>query len=46
MDNYTPGCALLCGLDHLKPLEKALSKKFAIRIYRVGERLFRSLGPE
>jgi len=46
VENYVPGCALLCGLDHLKPLEKELSRRFALRIYRVGERLFRSLEPE
>ncbi len=44
MENYIPGSALLCGIGHLKPLQERLSKRFALRIYKVGEKLFASLG--
>ena len=43
IENYIPGSALLCGIDHLKPLEELLSNRFDLKVYKTGEKLFASL---
>lgn len=36
--DYIPGSALLCGLDHIEPLKKLLSRNFEVKVYKVGEK--------
>ena len=35
-EGYTPGSALICGLSHVRSLERLLSKRFTIRTYEIG----------
>jgi len=37
-ENYIPGSALLCGMDHVGPLKRLLSKRFEIRAYGIGKK--------
>ena len=43
-ENYVPGSALLCGLDHVEPLKKLLSRNFELKVYKVGEKLLDEKG--
>jgi len=42
-DNYIPGSAVVCGMDHVKPLKDRLSKDFEVKVYRIGEAFYKSL---
>jgi hypothetical protein len=42
--NYIPGSALLCGLDHVEPMKKLLSRNFEVRVYKVGEKFLDEKG--
>jgi len=37
-ENFVPGSALICGMDHAEPLSRMLSNDFDVKPYRVGER--------
>jgi len=41
--SFVPGSALLCGIEHLGPLERQLSQRFRVRSYKVGESLLNSI---
>lgn len=45
VENFVPGTALICGIGHLDVLNERLSKRFDIKPYKVGEELFKSIGP-
>lgn len=36
-DGYVPGSAVICGMRHVGPLERELSKRFEVKVYKVGE---------
>ncbi len=42
--DYVPGSGLLCGLDHVEPLKKLLSRNFEVKVYKVGEKFLDEKG--
>jgi len=43
-DNFVPGSAIICGMDHAEPLSRMLSKDFEIKRYKAGETFAARMG--